>query len=227
MHKVSYITNNWLALSINNKTTKYYCEKLIRGKVYDLGCGERPYEEDILKVADKYIGVDWTGTLHNLKADIVSDLNKPLPIDSEIADTVTSFQVMEHLCEPQTMLNEAYRILKKDGYIVLTVPFQWWVHEAPYDYFRYTPYGLKYMFEKAGFTDIQVTPSTGFFTMWILKMNYFSARFIRGPRPLRWIIKAILVPFWTIGQVLAPYLDKIDRNWAAEAQGYVVLARKK
>lgn len=57
-------------------------------------------------------------------------------------------------------------------------------------------------------------------------MNYFSARFIRGPRPLRWIIKAILVPFWTVGQVLAPYLDKLDRNWAAEAQGYVVLARK-
>ena len=179
MHKVNYLAHNWLAIKKNNETLEKNFKNL-KGIVYDLGCGERPYEEDILKVSDKYIGVDWGGTLHKLKADIVSDLNKPLPIESEVADTVTSFQVMEHLCEPQTMLNEAYRILKRDGNIILTVPFQWWVHEAPYDYFRYTPYGLKYMFEKAGFEDIKITPNTGFFSMWILKMNYFSARFIRG-----------------------------------------------
>ena len=110
--------------------------------------------------------------------------------------------------------------------MILQVPWQWWIHEAPHDYFRYTPYGLKYMFEKAGFVDVEVEPQSGFFTTSIVKMNYFSARFIRGPRPLRWLIKAILVPFWTIGQVLAPYLDKLDRNWAAEAQGYFVLAKK-
>jgi SAM-dependent methyltransferase len=227
MHNFSYLQNNWLALKINNTITKNSCDKYIKGTVYDLGCGERPYEEDILKVADKYIGVDWGGTLHNLKADIVSDLNKLLPIESDVADTVTSFQVMEHLSEPQTMLNEAYRILKRDGNIILTVPFQWWVHEAPYDYFRYTPYGLKYMFEKAGFVDIKVTPNTGFFVMWILKMNYFSSRFIRGPRPLRWIIKAVLIPIWFISQVLAPLLDKLDRHPELETGGYTVVARKK
>lgn len=83
------------------------------------------------------------------------------------------------------------------------------------------------MFEKAGFNDIVVEPQSGFFTMWIMKFNYFSARFIRGPRPLRWIIKGILIPIWTIGQLLAPYLDKLDRNWSLETTGYVVLAKKK
>ena len=82
------------------------------------------------------------------------------------------------------MLNEAFRILKPGGAIVLQVPWQWRVHEAPHDYFRYTPYGLKYLFEKAGFVDVVVEPQSGFFTMWILKMNYFSTRFIRGPRPM-------------------------------------------
>jgi len=227
MHKFSYLQNNWLVLKINNDITKRYCDQYIKGTVYDLGCGERPYEEDILKVADKYIGVDWGGTLHNLKADIVSNLNKPLPIDSETADTVTSFQVMEHLCEPQTMLNEAFRILKSGGNILLTVPFQWWVHEAPHDYFRYTPYGLKYMFEKSGFTDIKVIPSSGFFVMWILKMNYFSSRFIRGPRPLKWMLKLVLTPLWFILQWLAPMLDKLDRHPELEAGSYIVTARKK
>lgn len=60
------------------------------------------------------------------------------------------------------------------GYIILYVPFQWWMNEIPHDYFRYTRYGLKYMLEKSGFKDITIEPMGGFFTMFILKINYFS-----------------------------------------------------
>jgi ubiquinone/menaquinone biosynthesis C-methylase UbiE len=42
-------------------------------------------------------------------------LNQPLPIESEVADTVISLSVMEHLREPQLFLNEAHRILKRGG----------------------------------------------------------------------------------------------------------------
>lgn len=111
--------------------------------------------------------------------------------------------------------------------MILQVPFQWWVHEAPYDYFRYTPYGLKYMFEKAGFVDIYIEPQTGFFTMWLMKFNYFTLRFVRGPKPLRWLIKSILFAIWTLNQIIAPYLDKLDRNWELETTGYFVIARKR
>jgi len=124
------------------------------------------------------------------------------------------------------MLNEAHRILKPEGRVFITVPWQWVIHEAPYDFFRYTPYGLKYLLEKAGFVDVVVEPQSGFFTMWILKMNYFSLRFVRGPKVLRWLIKRCLVPIWFIGQLLAPTLDKLDRNWAAETSGYFITARK-
>jgi hypothetical protein len=82
------------------------------------------------------------------------------------------------------------------------------------------------MLEKAGFRDIHITPNTGFFVMWVLKMNYFSSRFIRGPRPIRWLIKAVLIPIWFISQVLAPYLDKLDRNPEWEAAGYTAIAKK-
>ena len=209
MHKVNYWSHNWLAIKINNKTI---ADNLFRfkGVVYDLGCGTRPYEQDILAVSDQYIGVDWGSALHTLQAD-----------------TVTSFQVLEHLHSPQNMLDEAYRILKDDGQIMLTVPFQWWVHEAPYDYFRYTPFGLKFLFEKAGFEDIEVIANSGFFTMWTLKMNYFSVRLIRGPRLLRRILKIIFTFIWFISQKLASTLDKLDKDWALESAGYTVLARKK
>jgi SAM-dependent methyltransferase len=225
MHRFSYLDHNWLPLKINNQTLSAHLKQM-RGCVYDLGCGIRPYEHDILSVADKYIGVDWAETMHDLKADVVADLNKPLPIENMMADTVVSFQVIEHLSEPQIMLNEAFRILKPNSYIFLTSPWQWSIHEAPYDYFRYSLYGLKYLFDKAGFVDVKVIPQSGFFTTWILKMNYFTFRFVRGPQLVVWLVRMTLLPFWFVGQVVAPYLDKLDWNWALEASGYYVIARK-
>ena len=216
---------NWLVYDISDRFLQKYSGNF-KGVLYDLGAGESPYKDFFLQHAKQYVAVDWAGSLHDTKADIVADLNKPLPIETEVADTVVSLSVMEHLCEPQIMLNEAFRILKPGGGMVLQVPWQWWIHEAPYDFFRYTPYGLKYLFEKAGFGDVVVEPQGGFFTMWILKFNYFSMRFTHGRRPLRWLIKAVLLPLWYVGQKAAPYLDKLDKNWEAEASGYFVTARK-
>ena len=145
---------------------------------------------------------------------------------SACAVTVICLSVLEHLCEPQTLLDEAFRIMKPGAAIILQVPWQWWIHEAPYDFFRYTPYGLKYMFEKAGFVNIEVEATTGFFSIWFIKWNYFSLRFIKGPRFVRGIKKAAVMPLWYIGQKIAPALDKLDKNWAAETQGYFVVAKK-
>lgn len=225
MHKIDYFSHNWLAIKNNNETFKDNLFRF-RGIVYDLGCGIRPYEQDVLHKCDQYIGVDWGNTHHKLKANIISDLNKPLPIESNSADLVTSFQVLEHLSEPQIFLNEAYRILKNNGEIFLTVPFQWWMHEAPYDYFRYTRYGLKYLFEKAGFRDIEIKANSGFFTMWLLKINYFSLRAIKGPKFLQHLLKIPLIPIWFTVQKLAPFLDKLDKNWELETGAFTVVARK-
>ncbi|MBD3727211.1 MAG: methyltransferase domain-containing protein [Moraxella osloensis] len=217
--------HNWLVYNIGDKFLLKNAP-LYKGLMYDLGCGETPYKDFFLNYADQYVGVDWAGSFHDTKADVAADLNKPVPIDSEVADTIVSLSVMEHLCEPQNMLNEAHRILKPGGNIVLQVPWQWWIHEAPYDFYRYSPYGLKYMFEKAGFTDVVVDPQSGFFTTWVMKFNYFSRRFVRGPKPLKALALIVLVPFWTLGQLLAPWLDKLDRNWSLESAGYYVTARK-
>jgi SAM-dependent methyltransferase len=215
---------NWLIYDIGDrflqKFTPFY-----KGVLYDLGCGESHYRDFFLSYADTYVGVDWSGSYHETKADIAADLNTSLPVESEEADTVVSLSVMEHLCEPQTMLNEAFRILKPGGSIILQVPFMWWLHEAPYDYYRFTRYGLKYMFEKAGFTDVKVLPQTGFWVMWTLKFNYQSTRLIRGPWPVRKLTAALMRAIWAIDQRIAPWLDQ---HWQCEEEtsGYFVVARK-
>jgi SAM-dependent methyltransferase len=185
-----------------------------------------PYKDWLLNFADKYTGVDWGSTLHELKADILADLNEPLPIDSEVADTVISISVMEHLREPQLFLNEANRILKPGAAIILQVPFMWWVHEAPYDYYRYTRYGLQYMFEKAGFNDIIVYPQTGFWVMWVLKFNYQSKKLVRGPWLIRKTMGIIMRIIWEFNQRVAPLLDKCWKS-EDETSGYIVWAVKK
>lgn len=82
------------------------------------------------------------------------------------------------------------------------------------------------MLEKAGFTDVAVEPQSGFFSMWFLKFNYFSLRLLRGPRLVKAILAVALLPFWSLGQLIAPYLDKLDSNWSAETIGYFVTAKK-
>jgi SAM-dependent methyltransferase len=219
--------HNWLAYTTSDKLLERFRYHIV-GTVYDLGCGEAPYKEYFLKSARKYVGVDWAASLHDTKADIVANLNEVLPIQDGVADTVVSLSVMEHLTQPDLMLCEAHRILKPGGSMILQVPWQWWVHEAPYDFFRYTPYALQHMYEKAGFVDIKVVPQSGYFTTAVLKQNYFTRRFVRGPRISRGIINALLIPLWTIGQLLAGPLDKLlDRRWELEAGGYFVVARRR
>lgn len=215
---------NWVIYEINHRFLVKF-SAAIKGTLYDLGCGEVPYREWLLEYADHYIGVDWSNSPHDLKADIVANLNEALPIENQVADSVISISVMEHLREPQLFLSEAYRILKPGGVIVLQVPFMWWVHEAPHDYFRYTKYGLEYMCEKAGFSKVEVHPQTGFWTTWILKLNYQSARLIRGRWPIRKLIAIFMRAIWAIDQRIAPWLDK---RWPCEEEtaGYFVVALK-
>ena len=217
--------HNWLIYDINDGLLERFSEHY-RGRLLDLGAGEAVYKEFFLGHADEYIALDWTSSYHDTKADIVVDLNRPLPLAAESADTVVSISVLEHLCEPGTMIGESFRILRPGGSLVLQVPWQWWIHEAPHDYFRYTPFGLNYLLTKAGFEAIEVHPLAGFFTTAALKFNYFTNRFVGGPKPVQWLARLLLIPFWYLGQLVARPLDKLDRSWEKESPGYFVVAHK-
>ena len=191
-----------------------------------LELGESPYKQFFLEYVESYTAVDWSDGYPLAKVDIVADLCEKLPIRDGVADTIVSLSVLEHLREPQKFLSECHRILKPGAAIILQVPWQWWVHEAPNDFFRYTPYGLRYLFEGVGFTEIYIEPQSGFFTTIILKVNYFSLRLIRGPRVIRWILRGTFRVLWYVGQKVAPLLDRLDKDWELEAGGYFVRATK-
>jgi len=216
---------NWLMYDIGDKWRNEY-SIYYKGDLYDLGCADAYYKDFFLKYCNSYTGVDWSNTIHNNNADIVTDLNKEFKIKNDVADTIISLSVMEHLYNPQLFLKESYRILKKDSYIILGVPWMWHIHEAPHDYFRYTPYGLKYLFSEAGFKEIHIQPTSGFFTMISMKINYFTLKFISGSSLKMKITEYLLFPLWYTIQKLAPILDNLHRGWSSNTVGFYVVAKK-
>ena len=174
-----------------------------RGLVVDLGCGDAPYRDLIMKGADRYIGIDWPQSTYGLRGtDVIADISRRLPIASAEVDVVTAFQVLEHVPMPLRTLQEARRILKPGGTLYLTVPWMWEVHEAPHDYWRFSRFGLHLLLEKAGFEQIKIEESTGFWLMIALKLNYHIAT------RLPVMLQRLLAPCWRLTGWLGTWLDR-------------------
>lgn len=217
--------HNWLAYDICDRFLES-CAEQIQGTVIDLGAGDAPYEAFFQRHAIEYLPVDWQLNRAGRHAGVIADLNRQLPIADGAADCVVALQLLEHLRTPDRIVSEAFRLLRPSGHFLVTVPWQWRVHEAPHDYFRYTPFALRMLLEDAGFSDIQIHPSNGLFSTLALKINYFLLRFFPGPRWLQLPVKLALHALWYSSQKVAPLLDRADREWTLETAWYFVAAKK-
>ncbi|BAZ09912.1 hypothetical protein NIES4071_17260 [Calothrix sp. NIES-4071] len=130
------------------------------GRVLDIGSGEsRGYEGLFKPYIDEYLCLD---RQQKDTIDICADCCS-LPVEDNSFDVVISTQVLEHLESPTLMLKESYRVLKPKGLLIMTVPMVWGLHEEPYDFFRYTEYGINHLLETSGYTDISIKPLEGLF----------------------------------------------------------------
>jgi SAM-dependent methyltransferase len=162
-------------------------------RLLDAGAGQCQFKS--LFGECSYIAVDLAlgdNTWDYSRLDVVSDLER-LPFPDKEFDGEICIQVLEHLREPKTVLCELYRVLKPGGYLYLSAPQGWGIHQAPHDYYRFTCYGLRYLFEQAGFKIDYIKPSCGYF-------GYLANRMTIFPKVLFWHItkpwlRLILLPF--------------------------------
>ncbi|KAA1258792.1 hypothetical protein LF1_13150 [Rubripirellula obstinata] len=132
-----------------------------RGRLLDLGCGKAPYYGLYRPLVDEICCVDWEKSPHgNSHIDKHADLTQPLPLENQTFDTILLSSVLEHIPTPMNLWFEMHRVLRRDGKIILNVPFMYWLHETPHDYYRYTEFSLRKMAADAGF-QILVLESTG------------------------------------------------------------------
>ncbi len=135
---------------MNKKVGKHIIRQEIRRfstekKTLDIGCGNSPSAD----IFPNRVGID---IAPGEGVDVIGDAHE-LPFDSGSFEQILCSEVLEHLAKPEQAVKEMARVLGDGGRLVLTVPFIYPIHEAPYDYQRFTLYGLRRLFEH--FFDIE------------------------------------------------------------------------
>jgi SAM-dependent methyltransferase len=128
-----------------------------RGQLIDLGCGMVPLHAAYRDLVTSNVCVDWANSSHtNQFLDAECDLAERLPFEPETFDTIILSDVLEHISRPDTLWSEMSRILAPGGHILLNVPFTYWLHEEPHDYYRYTEFALRRFVTISGLELVQL-----------------------------------------------------------------------
>ena len=134
-------------------------KKYAKGRLLDIGCGNKPYKDIIDPIVNEYIGCDIVQS-NDHKADILCEATM-IPLPDASFDTIISTQTIEHVADHQKMISESYRLLKNGGYLVISGPMYWPLHEEPYDFFRFTKHGFRHLLTNAGYTIIEERANGG------------------------------------------------------------------
>jgi SAM-dependent methyltransferase len=175
----------------------------------DAGAGNFRFKQTLLDKNYNYESHDFDQVFdqdsrgkHTYVSDIIS-----IPVEDSRFNVVVCTQVLEHLPEPLAAFKELARILKPNGELFLTTNLLFPVHGAPYDFFRFTSFGLEHLCRESGFSEIEITPRGGFFrffakvvfdlpsilTSWI----FFDGASPHGQRELKlksWPLIVLLLP---------------------------------
>jgi SAM-dependent methyltransferase len=166
----------------------------ITGKTLDIGCGSKPYSG--LFNSSEYTGIDVesSGHIHaTSKVDIFYN-GTEIPFADSHFDSVVCFEVLEVIFNPERFLKEAHRVLKPGGKALFTVPFIWDEHEQPFDYARYSSFGLRFLFEKSGFKVIESNKYLDDPRLLVLLANAYVYKIVKRYIPSK-ISLLLILPF--------------------------------
>lgn len=120
---------------------------VLHGDLLDLGCGNCPYEPWYSTLVDSVAAIDPApGAGGNIRA-----MADEVPIRSTSMDVVLCTEVLEHVANIEGSMKEIFRVLRPGGHALVTVPFLYPTHEAPYDFQRLTYIGLRGLVTRHGF----------------------------------------------------------------------------
>ncbi len=185
-----------------SKVSKQY----FSGKLLDIGCGVMPYKGIVLESnkVEKYVGVDIENPTYQktIKPDLFWN-GKDLPVKDDIYDSAMLIEVLEHVPKPEQVLKEANRALKKDGVLLITVPFLWSLHDVPYDEYRYTPFALKRLLKETNFEVLEIEALGGWHSSMATMLALYTRRGLWGRK--KKILSRIVKP-------IIKYLHKKDEK---------------
>lgn len=131
----------------------------LSGAVLDVGCSDRALE-NYLPTGCRYFGLDHyttARTFYDSHPDLFGDACR-LPLSDDCMDGVMIFEVLEHVPDPEAALSEIARVLRAEGMLLLSVPFLYPIHNAPFDFHRFTKHALLRALHRQGFLVESIKP---------------------------------------------------------------------
>ena len=142
-------------------------------KILDLGAGDKSF----VKVVREN-GINCKG----LDVDEIDLENEKINYEDGEFDLVTGISLIEHIFNPSNFLKESYRILKKDGFLILVTP-DWEYnfknfYNDPTHIRPYTQRSLKFLLKSFGYYQIKIVPWLVCKPSWLWKVpfSFFIAR---------------------------------------------------
>jgi len=131
----------------------------IHGKVLDVGVGGWSFPRQLLEKVCDYTATD---CFEHPNVDQISDIHH---LTDKFApgtfDFVLCTDVLEHVSRPWEAVRQLAGVLKPDGTLLLTTPFNYHLHgnQTTPDYWRLSADGLRVLLiEFAGFEQVDITP---------------------------------------------------------------------
>jgi ubiquinone/menaquinone biosynthesis C-methylase UbiE len=198
----------------------------------DVGAGQAPYKHLFNHVRYESADFEQVNKPYG-KTTYVCDITERIPVEESRFDYILFTQTLEHIKEPIRALKELNRVLRPGGLLLCTGPLFYEEHEQPHDYFRYTQFAHRYMFEEAGFAIEKLDWLEGFFGTcgYVLSCMYrHLPRTVPGSSPDSLWARAFLAAFKPLALSAAGAFYRMDLTWKITDRGfpknYAILARK-
>lgn len=161
------------------------------------------------------------------RPDVVADAQH-LPFPEGSFDGIVCSEVLEHIEDPKMAIAEMRRVLKPGGFLVLTTRFAFPIHDAPGDYWRFTPYGLKRLFE--GWTVIETaSEARPFGTIAVLLQRIGFQTKLRGGKITKAGVYGLAFILWSLDWLVMRQYGDIRRDELVDnilSSGVYIACRK-
>lgn len=199
-----------------------------RGIVLDIGAADR-WIVAHLSTQAWYVALDYPATnneFYSGKPDVFGDASL-LPFSDSSVDNVVCLEVIEHLPDPAGALREIMRVLRPGGQAWVSVPFAYPIHNAPYDFQRYTEHGLRREAEQAGLDVLELRRSNHALRAAAILMCLAIAGGLENAHAA---LKPLLLPFALLGIAMtnatAWGVSLLWPDWNNLSTGYSLVLRK-